>query len=248
MAFFQKPPPDDFCLRLDTSLDACDLNAQLKRFEPWGHRIDFSNGVSTKDLATRHPFSQNTVQKVKLLAQILPFEELRGGSVLDIGCNSGHNSIYLASQYAMHPTGIDISQRHVAVSKLLSGIAGINADFLVANAETFRGPENFDVVLHLETLYHLPNPLLSLQTSYANLKKGGYLALETQVYDDPRDQNICYFMHTHNKNHTDFWALSTHVLKTYLKIVGFREAHEVLKVGPRSLGKHMSRITLVAQK
>ena len=33
------------------------------------------------------------------------------------------------------------------------------------------------------TLYHLPNPVLSLRTTFDNLRPGGYLALETQVYD-----------------------------------------------------------------
>ena len=63
--------------------------------------------------------------------------------------------------------------------------------------------------LHFGTLYHLPNPVLSLQTTFDNLRSGGYLALETQVYDHPQDPNICYFMHMQNNDKTNFWALST---------------------------------------
>jgi hypothetical protein len=94
----------------------------------------------------------------------------------------------------------------------------------------------------------LPNPLLSLHTTYDNLKKGGYLALETQVYDHPGDKNICYFMHMQNNDPSNFWALSTYVLKKYLQLLGFVEIQELLKVAPKMLEKHMSRIILVAKK
>lgn len=235
-------------LRLQTDMSAEALREKLSAFEPWGHRVDFSNGVSTSDFKKRVPFSENTLQKVKTVEKAIPFETLRGGSVLDVGCNSGYNSIYLATRYGMHPTGIDVSPRHIEVSNLLSGMASIDGHYVLGDAETFCREEHFDVVLHFGTLYHLPNPLLSLQTSFKNLKKGGYLAVETQVYDHPRDENICYFMHMQNNDKTNFWALSTHVLKKYLEIVGFAHVQELLKVVPKGLEPNMSRIILVARK
>lgn len=235
-------------MNLTTDLSAEELTKKLAAYEPWGHRVDFSNGVSTSKLGRRTPFSHNTIQKVKTVESTIPFEEFRGGTVLDIGCNSGHNSIYLASEYNMHPTGIDVSPRHIEVSNLLSEIANIEGNYTLGDAETYCSESYFDVVLHFGTLYHLPNPLLSLQTTYKNLKKGGYLALETQVYDHPDDNNICYFMHMHNNDKTNFWALSTHVLKQYLEIIGFCEIQELLKVSPKILEENMSRIVLVAKK
>lgn len=239
---------DSFELKLDTTWDAQELIEALKQYEPWGHRVDFSNGVSTSDLKQRIPFSHNTLQKIKIVEKAIQFEQFRGGAVLDIGCNSGHYSIYLASQYAMEPTGIDVAPRHVEVSNLLSEIADIKGNYILEDAETYCVENGFDVVLHFGTLYHLPNPLMSLQSTYRNLKKGGYLALETQVYDDPNDKNICYFMHMQNNDKTNFWALSTPVLKQYLELLGFTEIQELLKVVPKMLEKNMSRIVLVAKK
>lgn len=239
---------DKLQLELSTDLSADALIEKLKEYEPWGHRVDFSNGVSTKDLGMRTPFSQNTLQKIKIAEKVIPFENFRNGSVLDIGCNSGHYSIYLASEYGMNPTGIDVNPRHIEVSNLLSGIANITGNYLIENAETYCIPNHFNVVLHFGTLYHLPNPLLSLQTSYKNLKEGGYLALETQVYDHPEDKNICYFMHMQNNDKTNFWALSISVLKKYLDILGFKNIQELSKASPKGLEKNMSRIVLVAQK
>jgi len=239
---------DRFALKLETRMSVENLTDILIKYEPWGHRIDFSNGVSTYNLGKRTPFSHNTIQKVKIVEKSIPFEQFRGGQVLDIGCNSGHNSIYLASEYNMHPTGIDVAPRHIEVSNLLSEIAAIDGDYIFGDAQTYSKENYFDVVLHFGTLYHLPNPLLSLNTTYKNLKKGGYLAIETQVYDHPDDENICYFMHMHNNDKTNFWALSTHVLVKYLEIVGFLEIQELLKVSPESLEENMSRIVLVAKK
>lgn len=239
---------DSFELNLVTKLSADELTGILTNYEPWGHQIDFSNGVSTSNMKRRTPFNRNTILKVKTVEKIIPFEKFRGGKVLDIGCNSGHNSIYLASEYNMYPTGIDVTPRHIEVSNLLSEIANIEGNYILGDAETYCSENYFDVVLHFGTLYHLPNPLLSLQTTYKNLKEGGYLALETQVYDHPDDKNICYFMHMQNNDKSNFWALSTHVLRQYLEILGFQEIQELLKVSPKSLAENMSRIVLVAKK
>lgn len=239
---------DLFTLSLSTQLSHEDLEKRLVKYEPWGHRVDFSNGVSTSNLRKRTPFSHNTIQKIKTVEKYIPLQEMASGTVLDIGCNSGHNSIYLASKYNMTPTGIDVETRHIEVSNFLSEIANINSNYLLGNAETYCIEDNFDLVLHFGTLYHLPNPLLSLQTTYKNLKRGGYLALETQVYDHPEDENICYFMHMHNNDKTNFWALSTQVLKKYLKLIGFYDIQEILKVSPDILEDNMSRIIMVAKK
>ena len=148
----------------------------------------------------------------------------------------------------MQATGIDVNSRHIEVSQLLSKITNVDASYLKASAETYSRKNYFDVVLHFGTLYHLPNPLLSLETTYNNLKPGGYLALETQVYDHPLDKNLCYFMHMHNNDKTNFWALSTYVLKKYLEMLRFQEIQELLKVSPALLAENMSRIILIAKK
>ena len=49
--------------------------------------------------------------------------------------------------------------------------------FLQDDAETFRDPEGFDLIIHFGTLYHLPDPVLALQTTLANLRPGGLLLL-----------------------------------------------------------------------
>ena len=143
---------------------------------------------------------------------------------------------------------MDIDPRYIEVARFLAGLAGASSEFELGSAETFSRPREFDVVLHFGTLYHLPNPLLSLRQSFENLKPGGYLALETQVYDHPQDPNICYFMHMQNNDRTNFWALSTPVLKKNLELIGFIDVREVKKIAMSILAEHMTRIMVVARK
>lgn len=235
-------------LTLHTTLAPEALKQKLQRWEPWGHRIDFDNGVSTRDFKRRIPFSEQPLNKFSVIETAIPFGDIAGGRLLDVGCNAGYNSIHAALQYRFSTAGIDINPRHVEVARFLSHVAGVPSEFERASAETFSRPCEFDVVLHFGTLYHLPNPLLSLQQSFENLKPGGYLALETQVYDHPQDPNICYFMHMQNNDPTNFWALSTPVLKKNLELIGFADVLEATKIALPVLSDCMTRIILVARR
>lgn len=239
---------DRFVLKLETDTSKEDLIGELSRYEPWGHRIDFSNGVSTKDLARRTPFSENTIQKASIAFQHIDKSSLSGKRILDVGCNSGYNSIFSATEFGMRPTGIDYSERHVRVSSLLAKMAGVEAVFKQANAETYVEDQAFHVVLHFGTLYHLPNPLLALKSSYDNLSNGGWIAIETQIFEG-RDENECYFMHMHNNDQTNYWALSPSVMEKYMDFIGFRDIKEVFRVTPRLMEvAGMHRTITIARK
>jgi SAM-dependent methyltransferase len=236
-------------LTLQTSLSHEELCDRLKNWEPWSIRVDFSNGVSTKGFKRRTPFNEHPLNKFNVVEAAIPFAELSGGRMLDLGCNAGYNSINAAIKYGVFCTGVDIVPRHIEISRFFSELAGVDAQFHIGDAETFSRPEEFDLVLHFGTLYHLPNPVLSLQTAFDNLRPGGYFALETQVYDHPEDSNICYFMHMQNNDPSNFWALSTSVLTKCLELVGFSEIRQLLSVVPaKGLAQYMSRLIMVARK
>ncbi len=56
-------------------------------------------------------------------------------------------------------------------------------------------------------------------------------------------------MHMQNNDRTNFWALSTSVLKKCLELIGFREIVELRKVVPaHGLAEYMARIVLAARK
>lgn len=244
----KKPYP--YALRLETDLSADTLKERLGEWAPWPQRIEFSNGVSTADFERRMPFNQGPLAKLSKVKEKIPFEELRGGTVLDIGCNSGHNSIFVAKEFGMRPVGIDVVERHIQTARFLSDLAGVEAEFLQGSAESFQRPETFDVVLHFGTLYHLENPLQSLRSACISLKPGGYLALATQCYDDAADWRSCYFMHTATND--AWWALSRKVLQEFLSLIGFTMIEEIfsvpLKPSGRTSTKYMTRTIFTAKK
>jgi len=237
-------------LTLHTSLSPEALQAKLRLWEPWSHRLDFDTGVSTLNCARLTLFSESPLRKFRDAALAIHLGELAGGRLLDIGCNAGYNSIHAALEYQFSAIGVDIVPRHIEAARFLAELARVSCEFELASAETFSRPGEFDVILHFGTLYHLPNPLLSLQRSFENLKVGGYIALETQVYDHPQDPNICYFMYGQNNDTTNFWALSTAVLNKNLELIGFTEIQEIKRVPLPSLiqTQHMARIIVVARK
>ena len=237
-----------YALHLHSDLDPEELRAQLKQREPWSIQIEFDNGVSTSEFARRTPFSTNPLQKVSIATKALPIESLRGGAVLDIGCAMGYNSIHMARTWDMRPVGVDFNPKHIETSKMLAEVAGINAEFVVGSAEEFVRPGDFDLVLHFGTLYHLPSPLRSLELAFENLRPGGYVAIESQFYTHPDDENLCYFMHMQNNDPTNFWALSPSVFERYLGMVGFVEPQQLLKVEPAMLEQYMSRQVWVARR
>jgi 2-polyprenyl-3-methyl-5-hydroxy-6-metoxy-1,4-benzoquinol methylase len=136
------------------------------------------------------------LKKFSVIEAAIPFAEISGGRMLDVGCNAGYNCIH-AKKYGLSCTGIDVVPPYIESARFLSETAGINAEFFIASAETFSRPEKFDVALHFGTLYHLPNPVLSPRTTFDNLRPGGYFALETQVYDHPEDKYL--LLHGHAK-------------------------------------------------
>jgi SAM-dependent methyltransferase len=235
--------------RVETSFAPDELRAQLAKWAPWSVLIEFSNGVTTAEFERRTQFTEDPVFKLAQFEPYIPFESFRGGAVLDVGCNAGYNSIYLATNHGLRPVGIDVEQRVLDAAAFLSSLAGVDAEFLIAHADSFVRPSSFDVVVHFGTLYHLQNPLRSLQSAFESLKPGGYLSLETQCYDHPEDERLCYFIHELNNDPSNFFALSTSTIRTCLALIGFDEPKECFRHETRTGDRdHMFRVGLVARR
>jgi SAM-dependent methyltransferase len=234
-------------LRIETDADPDELRKTLRGWQPWRVLIEFSNGVRTDEFETEHPFTRSPLWKLGRLHDTIPFDDLR--DVLDVGCNVGYNAIHLASVYGARCVGIDVQQRHVDASSYLAGLAGTDCQFALVHAESYIRPEVFDLVVHFGTLYHLPNPLGGLRAAWENLRPDGWFALETQTYDDPADDRLMYWLHSLNDDPSNFFALSTPVLRDTLNLLGFSNVAEVDRhPTPVSGRDHMYRVLVAAQK
>ena len=60
----------------------------LKDYEPWRHKIDFTNGISTTDFKTFTPFNPAPTSKIQAVERELgPLSGYK--RALDVGCNAG---------------------------------------------------------------------------------------------------------------------------------------------------------------
>jgi SAM-dependent methyltransferase len=220
----------DDTLIVPTSLAADEMRARLAELRPyggWRHLIRFSNGVKTSDVEMAKPWSDRPLHKIKRAERALPDFARRGGRALDVGCNCGYNSLWLANTYGMNVVGIEASVSHKIVCEFLAGQAGIGGvDFKVDDAETYLEPDGFDLVLHFGTLYHLRNPVRALETASRNLRTGGVLALETQCHGG-KGERIARYVRNFDGDPSNWWALGDGALRDILAFCGFGEPVEV---------------------
>jgi 2-polyprenyl-3-methyl-5-hydroxy-6-metoxy-1,4-benzoquinol methylase len=222
----------DETLLIHTSLSPEELIARLAQVRlkgGWRHKINFSNGFSTDKLETGKPWSDRPLNKIKMVDKAFPDFAKQGGRALDVGSNIGYNSLYLASRYSMSVTGIDVTQGHVNVSKTFAELGGVSSvEFKLANAETYLEKGAFDLVVHFGTLYHLRNVIRALETASANLRAGGFLALET-VCDGPPGSMHARYVRGFNNDPSNWWAVGDGALRSILDFCGFSEPQEVFR-------------------
>ncbi len=91
-------------------------------------------------------FTKNTVEEVDFLLEELGLAP--GGSVLDVGCGTGRHSIELAKRgYAL--TGLDLSSEMLASAASAARAAGVQVDWIRADATSFSLPPTFDAAVCL---------------------------------------------------------------------------------------------------
>jgi len=136
----------------------------------WGEHIHHGYWI-------RGDESKETAQ-VQLIEHLAQAAEIRQGEkILDAGCGFGASSIYLAQKYGAEATGITISQVQVEMANHASAKAGVNAKFLLMDAEAMTFEEPFDVVWSVESISHYQDTPKFFRAAAALLKPGGTLAI-----------------------------------------------------------------------
>jgi len=229
-------------------MSAGSLATMLKKWSPWRHQVMFSNGFSTQEL-DRGPFwTEQPFCKIERFERVMDKDRLRGGRALDIGCNVGYNSLYIADKYGMTVTGVEINQRIVGAAKFLRELSGVKGvDFVQGDANFFLRKNEFDLVLHLGTLYHLRHPVLSLENCWNSLRGGGYFLLETQAYEDD-DPLVSKCLVGATPDPSNWWALGRGAINNVMNAIGFRNVRLVAEFRPPEIGPKMSRLLFLAEK
>jgi 2-polyprenyl-6-hydroxyphenyl methylase/3-demethylubiquinone-9 3-methyltransferase len=110
------------------------------------------------------------------LAQPLPFKGVR---ILDIGCGGGLLSEPMA-RLGADVVGADAAPRNIPVAQIHAVQSGLAIDYRHTTAEDLAASgEQFDVVLNMEVVEHVADPLGYLTACRQLLKPGGLMICST---------------------------------------------------------------------
>jgi SAM-dependent methyltransferase len=93
---------------------------------------------------------------------VLP-PDLRGKTVLDVGCRVGYFCFEAARRGAARVVGLDWNAEAVSKGRRLADCLGLDVEFRRADADRELPDEPFDHVLCLNLLHHLRDPLAALE-------------------------------------------------------------------------------------
>lgn len=194
----------------------------------WFHCIDLGNGIVTP----------GTREKNAWQLYNLP-ERLDGKSVLDIGAWEGQFSFEAERRGAEKVVAMDVWGN---VSEPGSGGYGwenfqfahaaigskVITEFLnVYSLSPSLGP--FDLILFLEVLYHLQDPLGALKHVKSALAKDGMVCLETWIDAEWIDSPAMIFYPGNELNNdpTNWWGPNIKCVQSMASTAGFRECKVV---------------------
>lgn len=105
---------------------------------------------------------------------------LAGKAVIDVGCGGGILAESMAADGAT-VTGIDLSEKPLAVAKLHGLESGVRVDYQLVSAEAMAAasPASYDVVTCMELLEHVPTPASTVAACARLARPGGIVAFST---------------------------------------------------------------------
>nr|WP_114187057.1 TIGR04290 family methyltransferase [Microvirga aerophila] len=214
-----------------------DLAQRIKALAPWFHNIDLG-GVQT---APDHFLGDYPSFKWQGFRHLLP-EDLRGCSVLDIGCNGGFYSLEMKRRGAELVVGVDSDPRSLAQAHLAAEISGLDISFRQLSVyEIGALGQRFDLVIFMGVFYHLRHPLLALdllhehvvgdQFLFQSMLRGStsipdlepdYSFDEKAVFEQEGYPRMVFIEHNYAKDPTNWWVPNRSGMEAMLRSAGFR--------------------------
>ncbi len=120
--------------------------------------------------------SQIAAEFARDLTATSPFEGLR---ILDIGCGGGLLAEPMA-RLGAHVVGADAAERNIPVAQIHAEEQGLDIDYRHTTAEAIAASgETFDVILNMEVVEHVADPMAFLKACHDLLEPGGLMTCST---------------------------------------------------------------------
>ncbi|MAE97410.1 MAG: SAM-dependent methyltransferase [Deltaproteobacteria bacterium] len=132
----------------------------LERLVPEALDADDSTGLDTLALhLARYEFAARFARS--------------GARILDMACGVGYGTRLLADRSSGSALGVDLSEE--AISHARRSYAREGVDFAVADALEFGEPAGYDLVVSLETVEHVDDPVRLMRRLLELVRPGGVL-------------------------------------------------------------------------
>jgi len=213
-----------------------EIESRVAALGDWFHNLDLA-GVRT---APNHFLGDYPQIKWRRFAHALP-ADLRGRTVLDIGCNAGFYAIEMKRRGADRVVGIDSDPRYLEQARLAAEVCGVELELRQLSIyEVARLGEQFDLVLFMGVLYHLRHPLLALDLLHEHVARDllvfqslmrGSTAAPAIARDYPFEERelfardgfpAMYFIeHSYAHDPTNWWFPNRACAEAMLRAAGF---------------------------
>lgn len=202
----------------------------------WFHNINLS-GVET---APGHFLGDYPAHKWSNFAGAIP-RDLRGRTVLDVGCNAGFYSIEMKRRGADRVVGIDSDEQYLAQARFAAEVRGVEIELRRMSVYDVAAlDERFDIVLFLGVFYHLRHPLLALDLLHQHVVKDtlvfqsmlrgpreiasldpDYSFHENGVFERPGYPSLYFVEHCYSGDPTNWWIPNRACAEAMLRSAGF---------------------------
>lgn len=212
------------------------IQQRVRDLGDWFHNLDLG-GIPT---APDHFLGDYPAVKWRAFAHALP-SDLRGCTVLDVGCNAGFYSIEMKRRGADRVVGVDFDESYLAQARFAAEVSGVEIEFRQMSVyDVAELKERFDIVLFMGVLYHLRHPLLALDLLhehvvgnllvFQSMLRGSaqditldadYSFSETDIFDQPNFPRLYFIERCYAGDPTNWWVPNRACAEAMLRSAGF---------------------------
>ena len=158
-----------------------EIRTQVEKLGPWFHYIELGEGCVTKNASAvgepvEHP--RPTWERIR---NLIP-ADLKGKTVLDVGCNAGFYAIETKRRGAARVLGVDSQRNLIRQAVFVRDLLGLDIEYRRLTVYDLDPHElgQFDITLALGLVYHLKHLVLALERLFVTTRE--LLILETAIY------------------------------------------------------------------